>query len=224
MRNPIKKGQYLTKFMPLSVVNRDSKHAQTKAWKKALGESDSLPEGQIRAWGSTVEPDRDEHMILPEAAKEYLPHFLACPTFLLNHDWTGDIEQHLGSVLDITIVPNVGLDCLFEYDFDLTKTCRAVYEKTKKGSIRGYSLGFYVHDFVTLASPQEQIDALPAYARQALQDGRVWIVFTKIEIVEISAVFIPSNRGALRSSSASATQTKNERGSTMELDQVLAKM
>lgn len=228
----LKRGMYMRKFVPY-VANPKQKQfkrkgkAKDKSKRKALVETEDLPEGQVRAFASTIQPDRDEHMIIPEAFRKWLPHFLANPVFLLNHKWMGSIENHLGSILEADIIENVGLECLFDYDFDLTETCRAVYAKTKKGSLRGYSIGFYVHEWVTVWDDDEKIDALPAYARAALKEGLCYVVFTEVELVEISKVYIPSNRGALdehEAASAEPVKQPERRSPDMEIEECLAKL
>lgn len=85
----------------------------------------------------------------------------------------------------------------FAFDVDINDQADLVYKQVKRGTIRALSVGFIPRAWVTDRSPRESIDALPEEARKALESGKAFVVYTNVELVEISAVPVPSNPDAM---------------------------
>lgn len=85
----------------------------------------------------------------------------------------------------------------FAFDVDINDRADLVFKQVKRGTIRALSVGFIPKAWVTDRSPRESIDALPEEARKALESGKAFVVYTNVELVEISAVPVPSNPDAL---------------------------
>lgn len=219
----IRKGAMHTKFCPPMMAQIDAKSIDKKNY-------------TLTARASTMSIDRDGEIILPTAFD--LTHFLKCPMFLWNHRWFGQPEDALGCVLDCRADGDAFM-ATFQYDVDEDERAAKIWRKvTKKNpSIRGFSVGFRMLEWVTAKSPKEMIDALPEAAAQALRRGDVWLVHTKVELIEISQVLIPCNTDShadpqppetveeLVGLASSAPETKHtERTDTMNIEQVSAKM
>jgi hypothetical protein len=141
--------------------------------------------------------DRDEEVVLPlavlEAAKDYLENN---PIFLWGHAHRGTPEMAIGTCLSITGDATL-VRAKFQYDTEIPGLADGVFARVKKGTIRSVSIGFIPKRWVTRNSPQADIDALPLHVAQALTAGKIWLVHTAIELIEISQCFIGSNRQAL---------------------------
>lgn len=138
--------------------------------------------------------DRDEEIILGTAWS--LERFKSNPVFLYNHASRSDDPQNvLGQVMPE--MRDEKLHGTFDYDVDINPKAAMVFAQVQKGTLRAFSVGFIPKAWVTDYSPREQIDALPENARKALESGKVFVVYTNVELVEISQVPVPSNPDAL---------------------------
>ncbi len=153
-------------------------------------------EFKLYAPASTISIDLEGEIVLPSAVEWSRKAFLRNPIFLWNHDWYGSPQASLGSVFDLKVYDDKVIGG-FRYDADFDPNANLVWKKVQKGSIRGFSLGFRMFEWVTRSSSEDEINALPPYAAQALRSGRVWIVHTKVHLFEISQVLIPCNLDAL---------------------------
>lgn len=159
---------------------------------------------RVTALASTASIDRDEEIILPDGWQ--LDGFRKNPLFLWGHRHrTADPQDILGRVSSVSIEP-AGLLATFEYDTDINQKAALVFDQVRKGTIKAYSVGFMPKSWVTKHSPKEHVDALPEAARKALDEGRAFVVYTAVELVEISQVPIPSNPDALVGASAKAAR------------------
>lgn len=140
--------------------------------------------------------DRDEEVVLPLAVLASKESYLANPIFLWGHAHRGAPDMALGTCVDLS-GDATEVRAMFQYDVEITETAATVYKQVQKGTIRSVSIGFIPVKWVTRQSPEEDIDALPAHVATALRTGRIWLVHTAIELIEISQVFIGSNRQAL---------------------------
>ena len=130
---------------------------------------------------STNEIDRSDEVVLPDAFKDSLGAFIANPVVLTSHKHslpTGE-PPVIGNVVTDTIKfakDNVTMAILFDDDELSQKWAR----KYRKKSMRAFSIGFR-----GLEGEWKDIEG-----------GKIWI-WTKIELLEVSAVAVPANRGAL---------------------------
>lgn len=102
--------------------------------------------------------------------------------------------ENLGLVTDGT---TQGLQGNFVYDADINEKAALVFKQVQRRTLRALSVGFLPLAWVTEYSPDDHINALPEFARTALLTGKVFVVYTRSELVEISKVPIPDNPQAL---------------------------
>lgn len=139
--------------------------------------------------------DRDEEIILPEAWS--IDSFKRNPIFLFAHaSRSADPQNILGRVEKVEKT-TAGLVADFAYDTDINPKAAMVFAQVQRGTLRAYSVGFVPKAWVTEYSPREQIDALPESARKALESGKAYVVYTNVELIEISQVPVPSNPDAM---------------------------
>lgn len=159
----------------------------------------------MQAVASSGTIDRDEEIILGTAWS--LERFKSNPVFLYNHASRSDDPQNvLGQVMPE--MRDAKLHGDFAYDVDINPKAAMVFAQVQKGTLRAFSVGFIPKAWVTDYSPREQIDALPEDARKALESGKVFVVYTNVELVEISQVPVPSNPDALVGASLKAFRLK----------------
>lgn len=139
--------------------------------------------------------DRDEEIILAEAWN--IEAFKRNPIFLFAHaSRSADPQNILGRVENVQKT-TAGLVADFAYDTDINPKAALVFAQVQRGTLRAYSVGFIPKGWVTDYSPREQIDALPEHARKALESGKAFVVYTNVELIEISQVPVPSNPDAM---------------------------
>jgi len=135
----------------------------------------------VHATVSTDEIDRYNEVVQPAAFAEALPAFLANPVVLPAHQHRLENGEPpvIGNVLTDTIrigEHEIDMDIQFDDD-DLGQKYARKYQKKM---MRAFSIGFR-----GLTGEYKDQDKT-----------RVWI-WTKIELLEVSAVAVPANRGAL---------------------------
>lgn len=162
------------------------------------------PEGK-RVTGvlaSSSSLDRDEEIILAEAWN--IEAFKRNPIFLFAHASRSDDPQNILGRVENVQKTTAGLVADFAYDTDINPKAALVFAQVQRGTMRAYSVGFIPKGWVTDYSPREQIDALPEPARKALESGKAFVVYTNVELIEISQVPVPSNPDAMIASAKSA--------------------
>lgn len=135
----------------------------------------------VHATVSTDEIDRYGEVVQPSAFKEALPAFLANPVVLPAHQHRLENGEPpvIGKVLTDTIrIGEHEIDLDIEFDDD--ELGQKYAAKYRKKMMRAFSIGFR-----GLEGEYKDLDKT-----------RVWI-WNKIELLEVSAVAVPANRGAL---------------------------
>lgn len=127
--------------------------------------------------------DRDGERILPTAFKQDLEQFKRNAVHLWGHDATA-LENVLGRAVSVEVTPD-GLLVTFEYAVDANPNAAVAFNLVKAGALSAYSVGFIPVEWVT---PSDTV--MPEY-RDAKR------VYTRVRLVEISLVAIPSNPEAL---------------------------
>lgn len=152
--------------------------------------------GTITAIVSTNQIDRYGDIILPEAFVSHLASYLANPVFLWGHKSGGGPEMTMGRALSVEPLED-GLQATFEFARDINPLAKMVFELYAGGFLKGFSIGGIAHKMVWRGSAKSDLEALPEYARQALEDRKAGLVITELELCEISACGVPANPGAL---------------------------
>lgn len=136
----------------------------------------------IDAVASTSDLDRDKDIILPSAFKEALPSFKTNPVILATHQHrlsTGS-SPVIGSAIPES-VQITDTEVLFTMQFANTKLGDEYWQLYRDKHMRAYSIGF-----------------IPIEYKDEKDEKLGWVrTYTKIELLEISAVPVPSNRRAL---------------------------
>jgi HK97 family phage prohead protease len=132
----------------------------------------------FNAIASTNELDRDEEIILPSAFLKRLDSFNGVLLSGHQHRLSTGSSPVIGSVSKdkIQITENV-----FDFEGRFAKTPLGTEYKTlyKDGHMTDFSIGF-----------------IPISGHQETKDGKKYYVHTEVELLEISAVPVGSNRGA----------------------------
>lgn len=155
----------------------------------------------VPATVSSADIDRDGEIILPSAYAEDLYIYESNPILAWGHPLnerlvTPGPERILGCADSITVTESV-LDCLFRYAVRENAMAKLCFDLVVGGFLKAYSIGAMMVEWVVPKSPVALLDALPEFARQALLDGLATCVHTRMELLEISQVFVGSNRDAL---------------------------
>lgn len=138
---------------------------------------EALDDGKVVATISTCTVDRDGEVILPSAWEKRLDSYLSNPVVLWAHS---HFDPPVGKMVDYEITDKafraVTQFATEEYDF-----ARLVYSLYKGGYLNAFSVGF-----IPYASTDEKED-----------ENQTGVTYTDVELIEYSAVPVPSNREAL---------------------------
>lgn len=196
-----------------------------------MAEVKNLDDDKKRATSviSTASVDRDSEIILPEAFARTLGDFMKNPVFMWGHQWFGAPDKVLGRVVDVAMRPK-GIEATFEYDTDINPTADLVWKQVKKGTLRGFSIGFIPVKWVSRWSDSDEINNLPDELADQLKNREIRAVYQDIELLEVSQVPIPSNRDAVRAASVGLRQPGTPSGdfyiareiSGLEVDELAA--
>jgi len=136
---------------------------------------------------STKDSDRDGDIVLPSSFKTSLKGYMKHPVLLADHNYY-DLRKQIGKAKKITINDN---DVVAEFEYfhgEGNDEADWAWKLAKEG-LASFSIGFI------------GLEAEPMYSKdengEKYYSGRK---FTKIELMEVSQVLIPSNRGALQAS------------------------
>lgn len=165
---------------------------------------------RVTAVVSTLDPDVDGEIVLPEAYKYGLELFFQNPMFLWDHELEGDPKYALGKVLSIEILPD-RVVAVFQYNVSKNPFAKFVFDQVVEDTIRAYSVGFLPVAWET--SPQPHF---PERVNRALREGRAHTVYTAVALVEISQVKVGNNRFALIMAAKSLLKNRNFALSTAE--------
>jgi len=135
----------------------------------------------VHARVSTDEIDRYGEIVQPSSIKEALGPFLANPVVLPAH--AHRLENGEPPVIGNIVTESIRIDehwIDMDVEFDDDELGRKYARKYQKKMMRAFSIGFR-----GLEGEHKDLDR-----------KRVWI-WTKIELLEVSAVAVPANRGAL---------------------------
>jgi hypothetical protein len=88
---------------------------------------------------------------------------------------------------------------IYRYKFAVEANARArmVFNLIAGGFLSASSVGLYTNKVVSGRSDEEEIEALPDFARAALVKGQARYIITKSTLVEVSSVFVGANKDAL---------------------------
>jgi len=141
----------------------------------------------VEAIVSTKKQDRDGDVILPSAFERRLKVYKEHPILLSSHNYQ-DLRKQIGEAIGISVTEK-GLEATFKYYAGLGNTeADWAWVLAQKG-IASFSVGFIGHESEIMQEKDE--------SGNMRYVGRK---FTDVELLEISQVLVPSNRGALQMS------------------------
>jgi HK97 family phage prohead protease len=142
---------------------------------------------------SNKKVDRDGDIVMPEAFKNRLKNYKDHPVLLSSHNYM-DLRKQIGKAVSVDIGDNE-VTAKFEYFVNQgNEEADWAWVLAQKG-IASYSIGFIGHTF--------------DWIKEKDGEGNERVVgrkFTDIELLEVSQVLVPSNRGALQSNMARAQE------------------
>ncbi|MFA5553472.1 MAG: HK97 family phage prohead protease [Phycisphaerae bacterium] len=141
----------------------------------------------VHATVSTDEIDRYEEIVLPSAIINALPSFLANPVVLPAHQHR--LENGEPPVIGRVITESIKIaehQVDVDIEFDNDSLGQKYADKYRKGFMRAFSIGF--------RGLEGKYEQLAEAAKNTIK--KIW-TWTSIELLEISAVAVPANRGAL---------------------------
>jgi HK97 family phage prohead protease len=142
---------------------------------------------------STKKVDRDGDVILPEAFSKRIKNYKEHPVFLSSHNYNR-LTNQIGKAVNISIGDDE-VTAKFEYFVGQGNEEADWAWVLAQKNVAAFSIGFMGHEFEWL----KEKDA----------DGNERITgrkFTDIELLEVSQVLVPSNRGALQNGRALAQE------------------
>ena len=140
----------------------------------------------VEAIVSTGEVDRYQEIVEPSAFKKWLKHFAANPVMLAAHDhsaWSTGEPTVIGKWMDIRITDK-GLVATGKFMAD-DELAERYWRRYRDGYMRAFSVGFIAHSW-----EMREFNLAEGVSKRLR-------VFTEAELLEISAVAVPANRGAL---------------------------
>ena len=148
--------------------------------------------GAVTAYASTINVDRYGEIVMPSAFEKTLASYLRTGTHLWAHD-PSKMENLLGRAVGGTI-DSLGLLMTFEYDLEEPEGAKA-FHKIKKRILNSYSVGFYALAWTRAKDLDKYPDVKGELAGVDLTG--VDVIFTEVELFEISLCAVPANRESL---------------------------
>jgi HK97 family phage prohead protease len=145
----------------------------------------NLDEFTLTAVVSNKKTDRDGDVVLPEAFSKRLKTYKDHPVLLSSHNYA-DLRKQIGKALSVSVEDNEVVAKFQYFVGEGNPEADWAWVLAQKG-IASYSVGFMGHQFDWIKEKDEE--------GSERITGRK---FTDIELLEISQVLVPSNRGALQ--------------------------
>lgn len=168
-----------------------------------------IGDNRLRAYASTITPDRDKEIILPDAYTEFKDVFMKNPVLLKFHDYW---SESVGKIVDLT---HDDFGMIMEVEFAPTEEGRKFASLYKGGYMNAFSIGFIPKQWT---SPDDG-DAVMMMSKFGLNKADIRRIFTSIEPLEVSCVPVPANRDAI------VLQAKSFCGDdSAELDEIIEEL
>lgn len=144
----------------------------------------------LEAVVSTKKVDRDGDIVEPGAFKDNLKYYKDHPVLLSSHDYS-DLRKQIGEASKVTLT-EAGLEMKFKYYVGMGNPEADWAWVLAKQGIASFSIGFIGHESEYIEDKEKNVVT-----------GRK---FTKVELLEVSQVVVPSNRQALQLSASQAQE------------------
>lgn len=142
----------------------------------------------IEWYASTPDIDSHNSIIDTEAIAGWMDRYMKNPVILLWHDMDKPIGQMVSHNIDLT-----GLRIKAEISQDTDWIMKAI----KDGVVKGFSMGFYALEWSYQTKQGVPLSALSETEIDNLSYDEIVRKITKIELLEISVVSLPSNPNTL---------------------------
>lgn len=144
--------------------------------------------------------DRHEEIISLSAWAKRLKSYLENPILCWGHPLSpyknAGPEDLIGKALWVEVRAD-GLWCKFQYAVKENPRAALIWALVSGGYLKAFSIGAIVWACVYCWDDDEAMANLTAAEREALKSGACWCVITDAELLEVSQVFVGSNRSAL---------------------------
>lgn len=144
--------------------------------------------------------DRHGEIILLSAWPKRLGEYLKNPLLCWQHpvgSWTARQPEDILGKSILTEVTATSLFCRFQYAVRENPKAEMCFNLIAGDYLRSYSIGAIPYAPIYCDAPDIVLNILPEAARAALKSGEVWCVHADMELLEVSNVFVGSNREAL---------------------------
>jgi HK97 family phage prohead protease len=160
---------------------------------------------QIRFLASTADVDRDGERILPSAFENTIPDFMKNSIFLACHAHRLDSGEPpvIGKIIRAWVDAKVGLWIIVE--FATSELGEKYWQLYRDNFMKAVSVGF-----------------IPIKWHEEIIEGERVRTYDEVELIEVSAVAVPSNRGALARSKQNKLAFVQEKREDRELKKFLA--
>lgn len=197
-----------SKGLEKGTVERNSDDAKGRfIWGLAGGKQGGVDRANrtISGIASTINVDRDGEIILPRAFAARLDKFKggSSPFMAAHTHWTSTAAPgQIGWVVEISIT-KIEIPCRFRFVDDTDGVAERWWKLAADPNGKGiaFSIGFIPIRWVygSVADLVEEFPEIkPAVAGARLADDDRLRVYTEIELLEVSAVPVPSNREAMQ--------------------------
>jgi HK97 family phage prohead protease len=143
------------------------------------------------------EVDRDGEIVMPGAFERHIEVYKSNPILLESHQHK---TRPIGKAIDLEFRPD-GVWAKFQ--LAKTQTGDEVLTLFKEGCLRGFSSGFVP----VMIEENPSLNKIPPDALKTANGKRVKKLYHEVELVEVSALAIPSNRRALVDNVAKGNST-----------------
>lgn len=133
--------------------------------------------GIVDHFGSTGNLDRDSEVVAPGSFERDLEAFRKNPVALWAHDHS---EPPIGRVLEVSDLPE-GLAMRTKFAREVSDFATMIFNLYAEGYLSAWSIGFIPKEF----------------SADPIAEGQKGVTYTRVELYEVSAVPVPSNRESL---------------------------
>lgn len=148
----------------------------------------------VDAMVSTVNADRYNEIVLPSALARRLEAYQRNPVHLWAHD-PRQMANVIGKALDVRAVSG-GFRARFQYAVDENPQAAMGFKLIAGGYLSAYSVGFYALAWVYADQVEKAAPEIRAELAGMDLTG-VDVIFTDVELFEISLCAVPANRESL---------------------------
>jgi HK97 family phage prohead protease len=149
-----------------------------------------IGDNKLRAYASTITPDRDGEVVLPNAYVGSKKSFMQNPVLLQFHNYW---DEPVGK---ITSLDHDDFGMIMEVEFAPTEAGKKFATLYKGGFMNAFSIGFIPKKSIRPSDSGDELAQL-GLSKDIFNKEGVYRIFTEIELLEVSCVPVPANRDAI---------------------------